>query len=192
MQSVLQKPGSAITGELYSETTMMQKHWYALYTSANHEKRVASELGRRSVENFLPLYSSVRRWQDRRVQLQLPLFPGYVFVHLALSDRLRVLQVPGVAKLVGFGGQPVALPDEQLEALRVGLNGQLCAEPHPYLSLGRRIRVLRGPFQGVDGILVRKKGVFRVVLSLELIMRSIAVEVDVADVGPVLQKGRQL
>jgi len=144
------------------------------------------------VENFLPLYSSVRRWQDRRVQLQLPLFPGYVFVHLALSDRLRVLQVPGVAKLVGFGGQPVALPDEQLEALRVGLNGQLCAEPHPYLSLGRRIRVLRGPFQGVDGILVRKKGVFRVVLSLELIMRSIAVEVDVADVGPVLQKGRQL
>jgi len=74
------------------------------------------------VENFLPLYSSVRRWQDRRVQLQLPLFPGYVFVHLALSDRLRVLQVPGVAKLVGFGGQPVALPDEQLEALRVGLN----------------------------------------------------------------------
>src|SRR6266850_1054984 len=88
--------------------------WYAVYTSAQHEKRVAAELGRRSVESFLPLYSSVRRWSDRRVRLELPLFPGYVFVHLALRDRLRVLQVPGVAKLVGFGGLPVALPDKQV------------------------------------------------------------------------------
>jgi transcription antitermination factor NusG len=167
---------------------MTRPHWYAIYTSANHEKKVAAELGRRNVESFLPLYSSVRRWKDRRMQLQLPLFPGYVFVHLALSERLRVLQVPGVAKLVGFGGQPAALPDAQLEALRAGLNGQLCAEPHPYLAVGRRVRVLRGPFQGAEGILSRKKGVFRVVLSLELILRSIAVEVDAADVEPVLQK----
>jgi len=171
---------------------MTRPHWYAIYTSANHEKKVAAELGRRSVESFLPLYSSVRRWKDRRMKLQLPLFPGYVFVHLALSERLRVLQVPGVAKLVGFGGQPAALPDAQLEALRAGLNGQLCAEPHPYLAVGRRVRVLRGPFQGAEGILSRKKGVFRVVLSLELILRSIAVEVDAADVEPVFQKERHI
>jgi transcription antitermination factor NusG len=174
------------------EMATVGPHWYALYTSANHEKKVAAELGRRSMESFLPLYSSVRRWKDRRVQLQLPLFPGYVFVHLALTDRFRALQVPGVAKLVGFGGQPVALPDEQVEALRSGLNGQSRAEPHPYLIVGRRIRVLRGPFQGVEGILARKKGVFRVVLSLELIMRSIAVEVDAADVEPVSSaKGKE-
>jgi len=149
--------------------------WYAAYTSANHEKKVAAELGRRSVESFLPLYSSMRRWKDRRIRLDLPLFPGYVFVRLALRDRIRVLQVPSIAKLVSFGGLPVALPDEQLEALRAGLNGEYRAEPHPYLTVGRRVRVLRGPFQGADGILIRRKGIFRVVLSLEAILRSIAV-----------------
>lgn len=162
----------------------VEPRWYAAYTSANHEKKVATELGRRSVEGFLPLYNSVRRWKDRRVQLELPLFPGYLFVHLALRDRLRVLQVPGVVKLVGFGGLPVALPDQQVEALRAGLNGQLSAQPHPYLTVGRRVRIVRGPFQGAEGILVRRKGVFRIVLSLEAILRSIVVEVDVADVEP--------
>jgi transcription antitermination factor NusG len=120
----------------------------------------------------------------------MPLFPGYVFVRLALTDRFRVIQVPGVVKLVGFGGQPVALPDEQLEVLRAGLDGQLRAEPHPYLRIGRRIRIVRGIFQGAEGTLVRKKGVFRVVLSLELIKRSIAVEVDAADIEPIFQKER--
>jgi transcription antitermination factor NusG len=159
--------------------------WYAAYTSAQHEKKVAAELSRRRVESFLPLYNSVRRWKDRQIQLDLPLFPGYVFVHLALHDRLRVLQVPGVSRLVGFGGLPVALPDEQVEALRVGLNGQLRLQPHPYLAVGRRVRIVRGPFQGGEGILVRKKGVFRVVLSLDAIMRSVALEADSTDVEPV-------
>jgi transcription antitermination factor NusG len=171
---------------------IMRPRWYAVYTSANHEKKVAAEFSWRNVESFLPLYNSVRHWKDRRVQLQVPLFPGYVFVHLALSDRLRVIQVPGVVKLVGFGGEPAALPDEQLEALRTGLNGQLRAEPHPYLTIGRRIRIVRGAFQGAQGTLVRKKGVFRVVLSLELIMRSIAVEVDAADVEPIFHQERQV
>jgi transcription antitermination factor NusG len=166
--------------------------WYAAYTSAQHEKKVATELGRRNVESFLPLYSAERRWSDRRVRLELPLFPGYVFVHLALRDRLRVLQVPGVAKLVSFGGLPVVLPDKQIETLRAGLNGQVRAEPHPFLTVGRRMRVLRGPFQGAEGILVRKKGVYRMVLSLELIMRSVAVEVDVSEVEPVVPPGRQV
>ena len=192
MQNVVQVPDAVTSSALPPEMAMMGPRWYAVYTSANHEKKVAAEFGRRSVESFLPLYSSVRRWKDRRVQLQMPLFPGYVFAHLALGDRLRVIQVPGVVKLVGFGGQPVALPDEQLEALRSGLNGQLRAEPHPYLTIGRRIRIVRGAFEGAEGTLVRKKGVFRVVLSLELIMRSIAVEMDVADVEPMYHKDRQV
>jgi len=161
-----------------------QPLWYAAYTSANHEKKAAAEISRRGVESFLPLYRSVRRWSDRRVELEMPLFPGYVFVHLALRERLRVLQVPGVAKLVGFGGLPAALPDEQVEALRAGLDGQMLAKPHPYLVVGRRVRIVRGPLCGAQGVLVRKKSVFRVVLSLELIMRSVAVEVDAADVEP--------
>src|SRR5713226_5030593 len=95
-----------------------EARWYAAYTRANHEKRVALQLRQRSVEHFLPLYESVRRWKDRRVILQMPLFPGYVFVRLALRDRLQVLQVPGVARLVGCSGLPTALPEEEIEALR--------------------------------------------------------------------------
>jgi transcription antitermination factor NusG len=191
VRSVADRPASALPCALPAKTGMTRLHWYALYTSANHEKKVAAELGWRSVENFLPLYSSVRRWKDRKVRLQMPLFPGYVFVHLALNDRLRVLQVPGVAKLVSFGGLPVALPDEQLEALRAGLSGQMRAEPHPFLTVGRRIRILRGPFEGIEGILVRRKGVLRVVLSLELILRSVAVEVDASEVEPILHPVRR-
>ena len=159
--------------------------WYAAYTSANHEKKAAAEITRRGVESFLPLYRAVRRWSDRRVELEMPLFPGYVFVHLALRDRLRVLLVPGVAKLVGFGGLPAALPDEQIEALRAGLSGCLHAEPHPFLTAGHRVRVKAGPLQGLEGFVVRRKNGLRLVVSLDLIQRAAAVEIDEADVEPI-------
>ena len=162
----------------------LEQHWYAVYTCANHEKRVAAETQARNVEHFLPLYSSVRRWKDRRVSLDLPLFPGYVFVRLALRDRLRVLQIPSVVRLVGFSGQPAALPDEEMEILRVGLSQRLLAEPHPFLTVGRRVRITNGPFAGLEGVLKRKKSNLRVVISLELIQRSVAVDVDAADVSP--------
>lgn len=155
--------------------------WYAAYTSANHEKRVAEQLTRRSVEHFLALYQTVRRWKDRRVKLELPLFPGYVFVRIALNDRLQVLQVPGVAKLVGFRGTPTALPTEEIDALRTSLAGGVRAEPHPYLVAGRRVRVRSGSFAGMTGILVKRKNRVRFVVSLELIQRSIAVEMDESD-----------
>jgi transcription antitermination factor NusG len=157
-------------------------HWYVAYTSANHEKRVTEQLLRRSVDHFLPLYESVRRWKDRRVTLQLPLFPGYVFVRLALYDRLKVLQVPGVARLVGFNGQPAVLPDRDIEGLRTRLAVRFRAEPHPYLQAGRRVRIKRGPLEGVEGILIRKKNALRLVLSIDLIMRSASVEVEAEDV----------
>jgi transcription antitermination factor NusG len=152
--------------------------WYAAYTSAKHEKRVAEQLTRRSVEHLLPLYQTVRRWKDRRVQLQLPLFPGYVFVRLALRDRLQVLQVPGVANLVGFSGTPTALPQEEIDALRTSLLIGVRAEPHPYLTVGRRVRIKSGPLVGMEGILIGKKNQARLVISLDLIRRSVAVEVS--------------
>src|SRR5882762_7762062 len=164
------------------QMAMVEPRWYAAYTYTNHEKRVAVELGAREVEHFLPLYSSVRRWKDRRVNLDLPLFPGYVFVRLALSERLRVVQIPSVVRLVGFGGLPTALPDAEMEAVRAGLSQGLRAEPHPYLTVGRRVRLRSGPLAGAEGILLRRKGNFRVVVSLELIQRSVAVDVDAADV----------
>ena len=163
----------------------VEPRWYAIQTCANHEKRVLQQLGQRTVEAYLPQYESVRRWKDRRVRLDLPLFPGYVFVHLALRDRLRVLQTPSVVRLVGFGGQPAALPDQEIEALRQGLTHAMRIEPHPYMKVGQRVRVRSGPLQGLEGILARKKNVSRFVISLDLIMRSVAAEIDVAELEPV-------
>jgi transcription termination/antitermination protein NusG len=159
-------------------------NWYALYTCPRHEKCVAQQIEQRSISCFLPLYRSVRRWKDRRKELELALFPGYVFVRLALKDRLRVLQLPGAVRLVSFNGEPAVLPEAEIEGLRQRLSGG-CVEPHPYLNVGRRVRVCAGPMQGLEGIIVRRKDRCRVVFSLDLIMRSVAVEVDESDVEPV-------
>jgi len=172
----------------FLSTDPMQLRWYAAYTRANHEKRVREQLEQKSVESFLPAYETVRRWRDRRMRLQLPLFPGYVFVRMALMDRLRVLQVPGVVRLVGFNGTPAPLPDQDIESLRGALCQQLRAEPHPYLTIGKRVRILRGPLEGKEGILVRRKANLRVILSIDLIVRSIAVDVDAVDLEPILTR----
>jgi transcription antitermination factor NusG len=168
----------------------LQLCWYAAYTRANHEKRVRDKLEQRSVESFLPLYGTSRRWKDRWMRLEMPLFPGYVFVRMALVDRSRVLQVPSVVRLVGFSGHLSPLPDEEIEGMKKGLVGGVRAEPHPFLTVGRRVRIKSGPLVGRQGILLRRKGISRVVLSIDLIMRSIAVDVDVADVEPVVHRGR--
>lgn len=162
--------------------TDLQPHWYALYTCSNHEKHVATELHARKVDHFLPLYSSVRRWKDRCITLNLPLFPGYVFVCIAVCDRLRVLQIPSVVRMVSFNGQPAALPDKEMEILRTGLSQQLVSEPHPFLTAGRRVRVRSGPLAGIQGILLRRRGKARFVVAVEMIMRSIAVEINEADI----------
>lgn len=155
-------------------------HWYALYTSPRHEKRVADQINRQGIACFLPLYRSIRRWKDRRKELALVLFPGYVFVRMTRQNRLRVLQLPGAVRIVTFNGQPATLPEEEIENLRSRLaSGNI--EPHPYLTAGRRARVRSGPLQGLEGIILRTKERCRIVLSIHLIMRSIAVEVDDGD-----------
>jgi len=159
-------------------------NWYALYTCPRHEKCVAQQIEERSICCFLPLYRSLRRWKDRRKELELALFPGYVFVRFALEDRLRVLQLPSAVRLVSFNGHPAALPDSEIEELRERLSRGGCLEPHPYLRVGRRVRVRCGPMQGLEGIIVRRKDRCRVVFSLDLIIRSVAVEVDESDVEP--------
>jgi transcription antitermination factor NusG len=178
--STINQPGALLP----SQSDPYQHLWYVAYTSANHEKKVAQEINRRGVETFLPLYQSVRRWSDRRVTIEKPLFPGYVFVRLARQNRLCVLQVPGICKFVGFGGPPVALPDDQLNILRAGVEQLLRAEPHPYLSVGRRVRVRSGPFTGLEGILRRRKNRTRLIVSLDLIQRSMSVELEDSTVDP--------
>src|SRR5215831_12787013 len=156
--------------------------WYAAYTVSRHEKTVAEHLGQRDVKCFLPLYETVHRWKNGRHRVQLPLFPSYVFVRMDLRNRLRVLQVPGLVQLVTFQGAPAALPDSEIETLRGALAGGVLAQPYRYLNVGSKVEISRGPLQGMRGILLRHQGQFRVVLSVEMIMRSIVVEVDAADV----------
>lgn len=168
-----------------AETAAVGIGWYAAHTRPRHEKRVAQQLQERGVEYFLPLYHSVRRWKDRRKELDLVLFPGYIFVQLALADRLRVLQLPGVVRFVSFNGLPATLPSEDVEALRSGLSQNLHPEYHPYLIVGRRVRVVSGALCGAHGILVRRKNNCRLVISLDAIMRSVSLEIDEADVVPV-------
>ena len=156
--------------------------WYAAYTRSNHERTAAEQMKRRSIEHFVPTYETVRTWKDRRKRLEMPLFPGYVFVRVAMEERLRVLVVPGVVRLVGFDNHPVPVADEEIESLRTIVNRRMRPEPHPFLPVGRRVRIKRGVLEGVTGILVRKKGCFRLLISVDLIRQSAVVEVDSADV----------
>jgi transcription antitermination factor NusG len=159
--------------------------WYALHVCSRHEKRVAEYLESQTIEFFLPTYKTVHRWKNGcRMELDLALFPGYLFVRIPLREQLRVLHHSGVASIVGFSGKPHALEDSEIESLRSGL--QRCpAEPYPFLTAGDQVRVRSGPFEGMVGLLLRKKKDFRVVLSLSVIAKSIAVELDLTNLEPV-------
>jgi transcription antitermination factor NusG len=158
--------------------TEQRSRWYAAYTRSRHEKSVADLLLRKEVETFLPLYSTVRRWKNGDHRVELPLFPGYAFVRIALQDRLSVLKVPGVVRLVGFDGTPAAIDDGDVESLQRALSCGVKAVPHPYLTVGRRVRITGGPLAGREGILVRRKGVTRVVVSIDLIQRSVLLDLN--------------
>jgi|SRR5271167_2372180 len=159
--------------------------WYALQTTSRAEKRVHERLLERSIECYVPLYESLSQWKDRKVRVQLPLFPGYVFVRFDLSQKLAIMQIAGAVRFVGFGGTLAALPAQEIEILRAGL-GDVRARPHPYLRVGRRARVKSGPLRGMIGIVLKKKNTNRFVLSLDLIMRSMSVELDGLELEPIL------
>jgi transcription antitermination factor NusG len=162
------------------KTVEEKSHWYAIYTLPRHEKVIADRLIEREVETFLPLYRAVRRWNRRRAEVELPLFPGYVFAKIFLNNKVRVLSHPGVIRFVSFNGKPATLPDDEIETLRSSL--ALCkAEPYPFLTAGRPVKIKSGPLAGLEGRVLRRKGKLRVVVSIELIERAIVLEVDVAD-----------
>lgn len=155
-------------------------NWYAVYTLPRHEKVIAERLIQKDVETYLPLYRAIHRWNRRRAEVDLPLFPGYVFVKISMVHKARVLSHPGVIRLVSFNGKPAHLPDQEIERLRSSL--QICrAEPYPFLSVGRQVRIKAGPLAGLEGRILRRKGKLRVVVSMELIERAIVLEVDAAD-----------
>ncbi len=159
--------------------------WFAVYTGFRHEKRVAEHFSLRRIEFFLPLYRAQRKWKDgSRVNLELPLFPCYIFARIGRGERVRVLEVPGVQCVVGgTAREPASLPDADINTLRSGLDSR-SAEPHPLLLVGQRARIRSGALAGMEGIVTRKNNGLRVVLTLNLIMQSIAVEVDGDDLEP--------
>ena len=161
-------------------------NWFAVFTSPRHEKRVQQHFNQRDIENYLPIYRSSRKWRNGlKVVLDLPIFPGYLFVRIKRTERVKVLEVPGVLAIVGSAASKMTpLPDAEVEALRSGLHLRQ-AEPHPLLTVGERVRIRSGALAGLEGIVVLKKNTLRVVLTMDLIMQSIAVEVDGENLEPV-------
>jgi transcription antitermination factor NusG len=167
------------------QTSERPHHWYAVYTSPRHEKRVSEHMGYRQVECFLPLFRSIHRWKNGcKAQVELPLFPGYVFVNIPRSERVRVLDVPGVLSFVGPRSEPAQLADLEIETLRSGLHKQK-VEPYRGLAIGQKVRIHAGALQGLEGTLIRNANGLRVVITVNLIQQSVAVELDTDAVEPV-------
>jgi len=179
MDLVMQVACKDSRGEGYAGTSAP---WYALHTNYQHEKAAARILTQKGFDIFLPLYDVAHRWKDRTKHLSLPLFPCYVFIQGGLERRLEVLNTPGVFAFVGWSGRAAAIPEEEIEAVLKMMEGSLKVEPHPFLRCGDWVRVKSGPLQGIEGILARKKNLFRLVLSVEMLQKSVAVEVDVTAV----------
>jgi transcription antitermination factor NusG len=159
----------------------IQEHWFAAYTCSCREKRVAQKLSVHQIEHFLPLHRKFSRWKNGlQMRIEMPLFPGYVFVKIDCRDRVRVLELPGVHSIAGAGRLPIPLPYHEIEALRRGLNS-LEAQPCPLSNSGRTVFIRKGPLEGMTGVVVRQKNTSRVIITLNLILRSISVEVDEQD-----------
>ena len=181
MQPVVEASKSEHLSEIWG-TSIQGSQWFAAFTVPNHEKRVAQHCQHRLIESFLPLYTTKHRWKNRRtVILERPLFPGYLFVRIPHAGRVRVLEVPGVVSIVSSGNQLLPLPDNYVANLREGLQMNKI-EPHANVNVGEIVRIVRGAFAGAEGILERRKNDLRVVLRLEMLARSVSVEVDSSEI----------
>ena len=156
--------------------------WYAIYTRHQNEKVIADGLQRTGVEVFLPTYETIRRWSDRKKRVSVPLFPCYVFLRCGFERRVRVLTMPGVHFFVSFFGEPATVPEAEIAGIRKLVQSGIPVEPHPFLQTGDRVRVKSGPLADVEGIFIRRKGSYRLVLSCGILGKSVSVEVDAFNV----------
>ena len=154
-----------------------ESSWYAIYTRHQHEKTVAQILTGKGFNTFLPLYATTHHWKDRTKALTLPLFPCYVFLKGGIERRLQIITTPGIYGLVSSAGQPAAIPDIEIEAIRRVVDSGTRVEIHPFLKCGSRVRVKCGLLAGIEGILVRKKNISRLVLNVEILGTAAAIEV---------------
>ena len=160
-------------------------HWYALRTKSRHEKVVREQLANQGIEPLLPTVKRLSQWKDRKKEIEVPLFSGYCFVRFTFDQKLPVLKTIGVVDIVGTSSNPEPIPDDEIAAIKTLMTSVLPYDPHPYLHEGMRVEVVRGPLQGVHGILLRKEKRHRLVLGVRLIQQAAAVEIDVNDVVPV-------
>jgi transcription antitermination factor NusG len=160
----------------------LNHNWFAVCTRHQHEKTAVRNLEYKEFEVFLPLYKERHRWKDRVKEVSVPLFPGYFFVREGFKRWFAILSTPGVSSIVSCGGQPVAIPFSEIEGVKRIVESTLRVEPHPFLKSGDWVRVKHGPIAGVEGVLLRKKNSSRLVLSVEMLGKSAAVEIDATDV----------
>jgi transcription antitermination factor NusG len=159
--------------------------WFALQVRSRYEKNVAAFLDGKGYEWLLPTYRSRRRWSDRMKDVELPLFPGYLFCRFDPQDRLPILKTPGMISIVGTAKIPTAVSEAEIEALRTLVRSGLPRQPWPFLQVGQRVRIEHGSLFGLEGILLRHKGQDRLVLSISLLQRSTAVEIEGSWVSPI-------
>ena len=167
------------------------QQWYAIQTRSHHEKKVVEQLRARSIESFLPIHRCRHRWRNGVLaDLEIPLFPGYLFARPVVGERMLLLQLPGIIGIAASTAHPTPVPDDDIDMLR-RIVGSLGVEPHPFLNIGDRVRIVAGPLAGWEGILTRRRQELRLVLSIQIIMRSISVEVSELDIEPVLADRRR-
>ena len=167
----------------------MSKHpdqpaWRALTVKPRHEKFVSQNLRNRGLEEFLPLHASKRSWSDRSAIVDLPLFPGYIFCQLSAAHRLLALSTPGVTSIIGFGGEDASIEAEEIDQVRTILSSGLPVEPWAYVKAGHRVEIHNGPLAGLQGTVVRERGLWRLVVNVELLQRSVAAEIGRESVHP--------
>jgi transcription antitermination factor NusG len=170
------------------ETENIYYPWYALRVRSQYEHTVATHLQGRGYESLLPLYKCRRRWSDRFKEIELPLFPGYVFCRFNPLNRLPILSVPGVVHVVGVGRTPLPIDESEIAAIQAAIKSGLPSQPWPFLQVGHRVKIEYGPLCGVEGILLGFRGHQRLVLSVTLLQRSVAVQVDGSWVRPMCQQ----
>ena len=161
--------------------------WFAIRVRSNRERVVATHLRERGFEQYCPSYAVEHQWSDRKKTMERFLFPGYVFCRLNPQDRLPVLSVPGVVNLVGFGKTPTSIPEYEISRVRALAQSGLLVSPWPFLQIGDTVLVERGPLAGLEGILLRVKGKFRIVVSINLLQRSVSAEIDRSWIRPLKQ-----
>jgi transcription antitermination factor NusG len=166
-------------------TTKSHHPWFAVQTRSRHESVVAAQLQGKGYEPFLPLCKSRRRWSDRVKQIELPLFPGYLFCRFDANNRLPILIIPGVVQIVGVGKKPVAIDEKEISDIQTAIQSGLPRQAWSFEQIGQRARVEYGPLSGLEGTLVNVKGQHRLILSITLLQRAVAVEIDQSWATPI-------